>query len=41
METNKTYAVVVSKRATQMLVSHAAFPAKVSRGSGRSTDDFL
>ena len=32
METNKTYAVVVSKRATQMLVSHAAFPAKVSRG---------
>ena len=31
METNKTYAVVISKRATQMLVSHAAFLAKVSR----------
>lgn len=31
METNKTYAVVISKRATQMLVSHAAFLAKVSK----------
>ena len=30
MEMNKTYSVIVSKRATQMLVSHAAFLAKVS-----------
>ena len=30
MEMNKTYSLIVSKRATQMLVSHAAFLAKVS-----------
>ena len=30
MEMNKTYSVIVSKRATQRLVSHAAFLAKVS-----------
>ena len=33
MEMNKTYAVVISKRATQMFVSHAAFLAKVSRAA--------
>jgi len=30
METNQKYDVVVSKRATQMLVSHVAFLARVS-----------